>query len=74
MVPGEVPDRDYDSVDVEPDEVIRRHIKLTHRTELVLMALKLAGIPFSRLTCEALDKASETMNNVCDVYDPELQD
>ena len=58
-VPGDAPDRDYDN-EVSVSEVIERHIKLAHRTELVLMALKAAGIPFSRFTREALDKASET--------------
>ena len=74
MVPGEVPDREYDSVEVPPNEVIERHIKLSHRTELVLMALRHAGLPFSRLTREALEMAADALENVCEAHDMSLDE
>ena len=68
-IPGEEKDRFYDSLDVPVDEVIERHIKLAHRTELILMLLKTANIPFSRFTREALDQASARLEEVCGDYD-----
>ena len=71
MIPGFEKDRTLDTDEVSPDQMIERHIKLAHRCELVLLALKRAGLPFSRFTWEALVMATECFEAEMDAAEPE---
>jgi len=71
MIPGFERDRTFDTGEISPDTIIERHIKLAHRCELVLLALKQAGLPFSKLTWEALVMATECFEASIDESDSE---
>ena len=61
-IPGFERDRTYDHTETDVDAVMERHYKLTHRMELIWLALKQAGIPLSRFTMEALALAAEALD------------